>query len=64
MVTAEEHEKWFNDSLKNPGRVIYIGESENGSKAGMIKLDSKDSDIAEISINLAPEMRQYALSAL
>jgi len=56
-VTLEEHKKWFESSLTNPQRKIYIGILTD-KKVGICRfdIDSKMTS-AEVSINLNPIMR-------
>jgi len=56
-VSYDDHLRWFNDSLSDPSRTIYIGENHNGNKIGVIRLDRRNKDVAEFNINIAPEMR-------
>jgi L-amino acid N-acyltransferase YncA len=61
-VTLEEHKKWFESSVKNPLRKIYIG-TLTYEKVGICRfdIDSKMTS-AEVSINLNPTMRGKNLS--
>jgi L-amino acid N-acyltransferase YncA len=61
-VTLAEHKKWFEGSLINPLRKIYIGILKD-DKVGICRFDS-DSKMtsAEVSINLNPTMRGKNLS--
>ena len=61
-VTLDEHKKWFESSLKNPLRKIYIGILKD-EKVGICRFDI-DSKLtsAEVSINLNPTMRGKNLS--
>lgn len=57
IVGLEEHSEWFQNSLANPSRKIFIGEILN-KKIGICRFDQKNSkNCAEISINLNPAMR-------
>ncbi len=55
-ITYEEHVKWFNSSLDNPSRVIYIALS-GGQKIGQIRFDEEMDKTAIISITVKPEER-------
>ena len=61
-VTLEEHKKWYESSLTNPLRKIYIGILTD-EKVGICRfdIDSKMTS-AEVSINLNPTMRGKNLS--
>lgn len=61
-VEPEEHQRWLQDSLKNPLRVLYIG-LEGEKKVGICRFDySPEKQTAEISINLNPSVRGMNLS--
>ncbi|WEK53886.1 MAG: GNAT family N-acetyltransferase [Candidatus Cohnella colombiensis] len=55
LVPWETHELWFERSLQNPNRKLYIFQNESTS-VGLIRLDI-DNDQAEVSINLSPNLR-------
>lgn len=57
VVSLDEHNQWFQGSLKNPNRRIYIG-SIDDLKIGVVRFDfNVDTDQSEVSINLNPELR-------
>ena len=56
----DEHSQWFIRVLGDPLRVIYVGNRGN-EKVGMVRFDSRDAGIAEVSINLNPKMRGKGL---
>jgi RimJ/RimL family protein N-acetyltransferase len=61
-VTLEEHKKWFESSLKNTLRTIYIG-TLNEEKIGICRFDcNQQMTRANISLNLNPSMRGKGLS--
>jgi L-amino acid N-acyltransferase YncA len=61
-ITLAEHKKWFESSLKNPLRKIYIGILK-GEKVGVCRFDIDQQRIkAQVSINLNPNMRGKNLS--
>lgn len=64
MVSYATHAKWFEAALQNPARLIYIGIDQNGIKIGVIRLDILNDEVAEISINLSPQMRGRGLGSL
>ncbi len=56
-ISYDDHCVWFNESLNNPVKVIYIGEN-NHNKIGVCRFDlDKNNSIAEVSINLNPIFR-------
>jgi len=56
-VSLQEHIDWYERSLKNPLRKIYIGVAEN-SKVGAVRFDfDVVSNKSEVSINLNPKFR-------
>ncbi len=56
-ITREEHEVWYQNSLKNPLRKLYIGLDLN-EKIGICRFDYNELDnCSEVSINLNPKMR-------
>ena len=55
-VKLKDHEKWFNDSIKNKNRQIFIAFNKENEKIGQIRFD-KNKDKAEIGITIAPEFR-------
>lgn len=61
-VSLDEHKNWFENSLLNPLRKIYIGIIRN-EKVGICRFDKeKQMNSAEVSINLNPSMRGKNLS--
>ena len=61
-VTLKDHKKWFESSLINPLRKIYIGIYKD-EKVGICRFDLDQlKSIAEVSINLNPKMRGKNLS--
>ena len=61
VTTFEEHSNWFNESLENKARTLYIGEL-NCEKIGICRFDFNEIDsCAEVSINMNPEMRSLGL---
>ncbi len=57
VVSLNQHIDWYQRSLKNPNRRIYIG-SINELKVGMVRFDfDKSTQKSEVSINLNPSLR-------
>jgi UDP-2,4-diacetamido-2,4,6-trideoxy-beta-L-altropyranose hydrolase len=60
-VAIEEHERWFNKILlKHTNKYLFICLNQKNEKIGVVRFDIKNND-AEISINIAPEMRGKGL---
>ena len=56
-VSLNEHIDWYQRSLKNPNRRIYIG-LINDLKVGVVRFDfNEDTEQSEVSINLNPLLR-------
>ena len=55
-VAHADHDRWFDATLSNPNRVLYIGEVDN-NKIGMCRFDIGEDKTAIVSINLNPLMR-------
>lgn len=53
-IPYEEHLKWFNSSLRDQSRTIYIVLDE-GEKIGQIRFDEESDDTARVSITVKPE---------
>jgi len=57
MPSYEEHKDWFNLSLNNADRELYIGEV-GSTKIGICRFDTNiNNGTAEVSINLNPNCR-------
>jgi len=55
-VTIEEHKKWFQASLENSKRNIFIVIDQNNNKIGHVRYD-REGDTAELGVTVAPEAR-------
>lgn len=53
-IPYEDHVKWFEGSMKNPKRKIYIAIDDEGNRIGQIRFDEEDSD-AIVSVTVDPE---------
>ncbi len=62
-VTPEEHRAWFQAALAGTARALYIGETESGAPIGVVRFDLAGPRVAEVNINLAPEMRGQGLGS-
>ncbi|MBO8217655.1 GNAT family N-acetyltransferase [Prochlorococcus marinus] len=61
-INFEEHLSWFENSLLNPNRHIYIGELEN-KMFGVCRFDlDQKTNVSDISININPVFRGKGLS--
>ena len=57
VVSLNEHIDWYQRSLKNPNRRIYIG-SISELKVGVVRFDfDENTKRSEVSINLNPILR-------
>jgi RimJ/RimL family protein N-acetyltransferase len=62
QVSKEEHVNWFNKSLTNPNRKLYIGVSDK-VKVGICRIDYDiHKNCGDVSINLNPQIRGKNLS--
>lgn len=62
-VTWEAHTGWYEKSLTNPNRYLYIGYLNDKEKIGMCRFDVESTThTAEVSINLNPLFRNKKLS--
>jgi RimJ/RimL family protein N-acetyltransferase len=62
-VGWDEHCRWFEQSLANEMRCLYIGIDRSGEKIGICRFDiDEQSNTAEVSINLNPLHRGKRLS--
>ena len=57
LLNMEEHSKWFEASIIDPNKYFLIGIKDK-EKIGVCRFDLKtDKNIAEVSININPELR-------
>ena len=57
IPSYQEHEDWFNSSLNNADRKMYIGEVDS-FKIGVCRFDrNKKNSTVEVSINMNPKFR-------
>jgi len=57
IPTYQEHFQWFNSSLNNTDRKLYIGEIDS-TKIGVCRFDrDTKSEVVEVSININPKCR-------
>lgn len=63
-VSWETHSTWYERSLVNPNRYLYVGYVNNNEKVGMCRFDiDTEKGVAEVSINLNPLYRSKKLSS-
>ena len=63
-VSWETHSSWYERSLVNPNRYLYLGFMNGNEKIGMCRFDvDVKTNIAEVSINLNPQHRNKKLSS-
>ena len=63
-VSWETHSSWYEKSLVNQNRYLYLGFLNNDIKIGMCRFDvDVNTNIAEVSINLNPQYRNKKLSS-
>lgn len=64
-IRKEDHIKWFNESIANPKKHIFIIMDEKNAKVGQIRFDRKGK-AADISISIAPSYRRkgYGTTAI
>jgi UDP-MurNAc hydroxylase len=62
-VSWETHSSWYEKSLVNPNRYLFLGYLNGDTKIGMCRFDvDVNTNIAEVSINLNPQQRSKKLS--
>jgi RimJ/RimL family protein N-acetyltransferase len=55
-ISPEEHHRWFADNLLDPGCALLIVE-DDGRPVGQVRLERVGTDLAEISVALASDVR-------
>jgi len=61
-ITWESHTSWFEESLKNPNRYLYVSYLNDKEKIGVCRFDiDNTTHTAEVSINLNPLFRNKKL---
>jgi len=53
-ISRENHDKWFEESLRNSERKIYIAE-DKGKKVGQVRFDREGENIARVSVTVNPD---------
>lgn len=62
-LSWEAHSSWYEKSLANPDRYLYIGYLNGKEKIGMCRFDvDSNTNSAAVSINLNPHYRNKKLS--
>jgi RimJ/RimL family protein N-acetyltransferase len=62
-ISFEEHKKWFEETLADPKRNLFIIFDNECNKLGQIRFDKKE-DIAEINITINPRYRNQGIGSL
>lgn len=62
-ISLETHRKWFEESLADTNRTLYIGEDDGRQKIGVVRFDKLNPQAVEVNINLAPSMRGKSFGA-
>lgn len=62
-ISFEEHKKWFEETLADPKRNLFIICDKQCNKLGQIRFDKKE-DIAEINITINPNYRNQGVGSL
>lgn len=62
-ISFEEHKKWFEETLADPKRNLFIICDKQCNKLGQIRLDKKD-NVAEIDITINPNYRNQGIGSL
>ncbi|MGB3492761.1 MAG: GNAT family protein [Elainellaceae cyanobacterium] len=60
-IPWDSHIRWLSQKLNEPNCLFYIASDENNIPIGQVRfdVDPSEPDVAEISINLAPNQRGY-----
>ena len=62
LVSTEKHQKWFNQAINSLDKILILCYfEETNQNIGVVRFDIKG-ERAQVSINLAPEMRGRGLS--
>lgn len=56
-ISLEQHQDWFDRSMKDPNRLILIAANEKGESIGAVRIDKLNPCVVEFDINMAPIMR-------
>ena len=59
-VSWETHSSWYEKSLTNPNRYLYLGLLNSGEKVGMCRFDVDVTD----NVDLPPYFRSIGISSL
>ena len=62
-VSKKNHIKWFNSSLVNPKRNIFIIMDKKGNKLGQVRFD-KTEDFVEVDIAIDPDFRRKGIGTM
>jgi RimJ/RimL family protein N-acetyltransferase len=62
-ISFEEHKKWFEETLADPKRNLFIICDKQFNKLGQIRFDKKN-DVAEIDVTINPNYRNQGIGSL
>jgi RimJ/RimL family protein N-acetyltransferase len=62
-ISFEEHKKWFEETLADPKRNLFIIFDNECNKLGQIRFDKKG-DIADIDVTINPNYRNQGIGSL
>ncbi len=56
-ISYTDHQHWFDRTLRNEKKLMFIAEDLNSNKLGIVRLDCIDNGLYEVNVNLSPEYR-------
>lgn len=62
-INFEEHKKWFEQTLADPKRNLFIICDKDCNKLGQIRFDKKN-NVAEIDVTINPNYRNQGIGSL
>jgi RimJ/RimL family protein N-acetyltransferase len=62
-ISFEEHKKWFEETLADPKRNLFILCDKKCNKLGQIRFDKKN-DVADINVTINPNYRNQGIGSL
>ena len=57
IVSYKAHKNWFDVSLRNLNRYMYIAKDNQGNKIGVVRIDRINRYAGEFDININPSLR-------
>ena len=61
LISFKNHQAWFEKSLVDSDRYMYIARDKRGKKIGLLRIDRLNKRVAEININVSPFNRGKGL---